>query len=572
MSLKKKFDTISGRLLAGYVIIIFASVLGALVSVITLKWSIGLDKSISKVEVPSIESLKDLKSQTKELKKLSSIYIYQANQDDKKSLLTILSLDYPKVLSDLKTSSQMWEVTSQTESFSQVNDFSMLLVKDVKNLMTTLNSEEDYSNDVKVDEGINLFENGIVAKNDKMLELLDTIIKDKVAFLAQAQSKKENAFFILFIVLLIVLVVILVTSYTMMQSSKRWIVNPIRNINNAVIKLGAGEIPEKQGSSQLEEIQLMHQSINQLVDGTKGKIDFAEKLGDGDYIVQFNLLSEKDVLGEALLEMRDKLKKNQEEILDKTRKITESINYSHRIQSSLLPTEGILKSTFSDLFMFYKPKDVVSGDFPYFYKHDDYAYLATVDCTGHGVPGALMSFIGYFTLNQIMNENNHSKTTGQILDELHQKVQKTLKQDVNKDAAKDGMDVAICKINTKTLQLEYSGAHRPLYLILNGDFSEIKADRYPIGGIFYKGRLPFRTHCFQLSKGDSILFNTDGLPDQFGGINGKEKFMSKRVRELIEKNKTVSMSHMKEVIEHEFDTWKGDYRQIDDILMIGVKL
>jgi PAS domain S-box-containing protein len=264
-------------------------------------------------------------------------------------------------------------------------------------------------------------------------------------------------------------------------------------------------------------------------------------------------------------------KATEELILDKNKKITESINYSYRIQSSLMPTEDVLKSHFPNSCMFYKPKDIVSGDFPYIYQIGDIVYIAAVDCTGHGVPGALMSFIGYFSLNQIMSLNTDLKDAAKILDLMHAEVQQKLKQDTGESESKDGMDVALVKINIKTLEVDFAGAHRSLYLIKDNVFEEVKADKYPIAGMHYKTRQPFKNNHFKLKKGDSFIFNTDGLPDQFGGVGGKQKFMSKKVRDIIEHTKTDSMTSIKQTFDREFTSWQGPYKQMDDVLLIGIK-
>ncbi|OFX67039.1 MAG: hypothetical protein A2X12_02760 [Bacteroidetes bacterium GWE2_29_8] len=268
------------------------------------------------------------------------------------------------------------------------------------------------------------------------------------------------------------------------------------------------------------------------------------------------------------------------EIQKKNKDITESINYAQRIQSSLLPTPKILKEHI-DSFMFFKPKDVVSGDFPWIYKRENILYVAAVDCTGHGVPGALMSFIGHFSLNQIMSENENwdslkekdiSISPANILDKLHTMVQKTLKQGNGDSEARDGMDISLCKINILTKEVQYAGAHRPLFVLQKGELIEIKGDRYPIGGMHYKNRADFTNHSINLEKGDSFYFYTDGLPDQFGGSNGDKKFMTKKIKEIILSNKNTNMKEMKNIFIRDFEAWKGDYKQMDDVLLIGIKL
>ena len=151
------------------------------------------------------------------------------------------------------------------------------------------------------------------------------------------------------------------------------------------------------------------------------------------------------------------------EIQEKNKKINDSINYAHRIQTAILPDNKVIKQYFPNAFLLYRPRDVVSGDFPWFFVKNDIIHIAAVDCTGHGVPGALLSFVGYFILNNVVDKDREM-TSGQILDLLHSGVRTTLRQDSDDAEARDGMDIAFCKIDMKAKKLQYSGAHRPLFL------------------------------------------------------------------------------------------------------------
>lgn len=259
------------------------------------------------------------------------------------------------------------------------------------------------------------------------------------------------------------------------------------------------------------------------------------------------------------------------EIQDKNKKIEDSINYAQRIQSSILPDNKIIRDYFPKSFVFYKPRDVVSGDFPWFYHHEDKIYLAAVDCTGHGVPGAMLSFIGYFLLNSIV-DNDKNLNAGQICDLLHEGVRVTLKQDREDASGRDGMDIAFCKINLKKKELFYSGAHRPLYLLRKGELIEYKGDRKAIGGIPMgnKTEQPFTNYSINLLSGDKIFFYSDGLSDQLGGPEHK-KYSPGRVRNIILDNISFSMTQYYEYFVEDFDTWKGDNKQIDDVLLIGIE-
>jgi PAS domain S-box-containing protein len=257
------------------------------------------------------------------------------------------------------------------------------------------------------------------------------------------------------------------------------------------------------------------------------------------------------------------------EIQNKNKKITESINYSKRIQTAILPNSRVISKALPDSFILYKPRDVVSGDFPWFVQIKDEIFIAAVDCTGHGVPGALLSLIGYFLLNDIVRSRKVTEP-GVILDLLDEGVTTTLRQDED-STTKDGMDIALCKINTKDRIVEYAGAHRPLYIMRNGVMEEIKGNKFPIGGGIFKNQTNFTNTRLELNEGDSIYFSSDGFPDQFGGPDGR-KFGPKRTREIIERVHTHSMAEAMKVFDDEWEGWRGDTKQTDDVLLIGIKL
>jgi serine phosphatase RsbU (regulator of sigma subunit) len=257
------------------------------------------------------------------------------------------------------------------------------------------------------------------------------------------------------------------------------------------------------------------------------------------------------------------------EIESKNRKITESINYAKRIQGAILPNNAVIRQILPDSFILYKARDVVSGDFPWFINVGDTMYFAAVDCTGHGVPGALISLIGYFLLNDIVKGRKISDP-GEILDNLDRSVTKTLRQDTGDATTKDGMDIALCKIELKTNIVSYAGAHRPLYVMKDGELDEVKGDKFPIGGGIYKNQTKFTCTTLELHKGDSIFFCSDGFPDQFGGPDNR-KFGPQRLREAILKYHKKPMAEIHHSIDQEWTEWKGDQKQTDDVLLIGVR-
>lgn len=290
-----------------------------------------------------------------------------------------------------------------------------------------------------------------------------------------------------------------------------------------------------------------------------------------DAIPEFNEEKELETILVVAHDITEQ-KRIEHEIKEKNKAITESINYAYRIQTAILPDMKTIKDYLPKSFIFYKPRDVVSGDFPWFFVKDDFVYIAVVDCTGHGVPGALLSFIGYFLLNNIA-EKADDLNAGQICDMLHQGVRTTLKQDRGDANARDGMDIAFCKICMKEMKLQYAGAHRPLYQLRGGEFIEYKGDRKAIGGIPHhkKQEKDFTNHVIDMEVGDKFLFFSDGMPDQIGGEN-KRKYQTKKIKEMYQINHEYTMPAFHSFFEKEFYKWKGEHKQIDDILMIGLEM
>ncbi|MCS6821268.1 MAG: PAS domain S-box protein [Microscillaceae bacterium] len=257
------------------------------------------------------------------------------------------------------------------------------------------------------------------------------------------------------------------------------------------------------------------------------------------------------------------------EIQATNKKIRESINYAKRIQEAILPSNDYIKAIFPDSFILYKPRDVVSGDFPWFTKKEHEVYIAAVDCTGHGVPGALISLIGYFLLNNIVDSND-SLSPAEILDKLDNAVVTTLKQDETDASTQDGMDIALCKINLLNKTLEYAGAHRPMLYLSNGELEEIKGNKFPIGGTQYKGKSNFTNNLISYKKGDSFYIFSDGYPDQFGGPKNK-KLTTKKIKDVILLNQGKEMAEISNMLLQEFEAWRGNTKQTDDVLVIGIK-
>ncbi len=298
-------------------------------------------------------------------------------------------------------------------------------------------------------------------------------------------------------------------------------------------------------------------------------------------------LNQKKKTNKLLNAQNEEISTKNDIIEEKNKDITDSINYAQRIQDAILPEESILKQH-HESFIYYRPKDIVSGDFYWIKETENKLFFSVVDCTGHGVPGAFMSIIGSNSLNKIV-EDLKIETTGEILDELNKLVNKALgREQISDDevlSIRDGMDISICSINKSDATLEYSGANNSLYILRkpqnridglefiledeNAIFYEVKPNKMAIGG--GRNKEKYQSHRFQLNESDTVYLFSDGYADQFGGEKGK-KFMYKRFKKMFLsiQNQTMDkqLIHLTETMEN----WKGDIDQLDDICVMGVRL
>ncbi len=270
-----------------------------------------------------------------------------------------------------------------------------------------------------------------------------------------------------------------------------------------------------------------------------------------------------------------KIKVAEEEISRQKQKITDSIIYACKIQEAVLPPDEYLIKLFPENFILFKPKDIVSGDFYWASHRGDKVMIAAADCTGHGVPGGFMSMLGMTFLNDIAGRLDENElNAGLMLTYLRESVKMSLRQTGKEGEAKDGMDVALCIFDKKTMELQFAGANNPLLIVReDGDELElinVKPDEMPIG-IYYNEKETFTNHKIQLKHGDLCYIFSDGYADQFGGKGGR-KFMVKRFKNMLAMHSDKPMSEQKRIIDKAFNSWKGNNRQIDDVLVIGFKV
>ena len=283
-----------------------------------------------------------------------------------------------------------------------------------------------------------------------------------------------------------------------------------------------------------------------------------------------------------VVEQKDEIARQRDVVTYQKKEITDSIHYAERIQRAVLPNDKILKEKFSDYFVLFRPKDIVSGDFYWMNIKNDHAVFTAADCTGHGVPGAFMSMLGVSFLNKIVNETG-IVNPADILNSLRDNIITALKQEGTPETTKDGMDIALCSVDLRNRKLFFAGANNPLFLIRKNaegyELLETQADKMPIG--YYSSMEPFTNNEIEIQDGDTVYMFSDGFVDQFGGPEGR-KFMKKRFKEMLLAHQSLDMATQGTTFNNIIEEWINHppadptqvtfTGQIDDIILIGVRI
>lgn len=318
------------------------------------------------------------------------------------------------------------------------------------------------------------------------------------------------------------------------------------------------------------------ENVNRITDGNL--TERAEVVGNNEITTltqKFNMMiaqleSYTYKLEEKVKERTLKIEKQKEEIEDQRKHIMDSIYYARRIQNAILPSFSVIDVHLKNYFVLYLPKDIVSGDFYWVNEVDGLFMMAAVDCTGHGVPGAFMSIVGYNQLNYTVNVKK-ARSAGEILDELNKGIIAALNEKNEEDSIRDGMDMALCVFDLANMKVEFAGANNPLLIIRDNTFLRYRGDRFPIGAYEGSVKQMFKNNQVDLLEGDCLYLFSDGYADQFGGPDNK-KFMYRRFEELLMEIHNYPMNIQKEILQERLNEWKGINDQVDDVLVIGIKI
>ena len=319
---------------------------------------------------------------------------------------------------------------------------------------------------------------------------------------------------------------------------------------------------------------IIYSVLNKYRDSLKKEKKYITEIEEKNEVLDKNNIELKEYKEEIQLQNEElqtyleEIRSQRDRIEDKNNEIIKSITYARKIQKSLIPQSKILYSYFNDFFIYNKPKDILSGDFYWTTVYEDKVIVAVADCTGHGVPAALLSVLGISMLNEITLKYE-GLTAGEILDQLKIGVVTALSHSHNEDKSKDGMDISLIIYDKENKLVEFAGAYNPFVVVRNKEILSIDGDRMPIG--IFEIDKKFKTHQFDIEENDMIYLFSDGFVDQFGG-NDNKKIKRRRFKDLLISTSTIPLPVQKEQINMFFKKWKGENEQVDDVLIIGLKV
>lgn len=589
--------TIAKKIGAGFGVLLFFIVIVFYTTYSTLTNSTEINDEITNVNNPSVTSLESLKLLTVRSKMLIFNWTYlQSKPDhpDKKKLNLLIERDYPFLIAKIETLSSKWSEEDQNEIKVVLDQLSELfeLHYEVMSYLPDWSSYEDPQN-VFLAKFYMENDGEIFIKTSQILFKLDELIASHKFQTGEVTGQMQSSFTFLKFLTRWLGIALVIFGFLVAFYTTRAIVRPVHRLKMVLLTLSKGVFPKQLIEAKNDEIGEMTEALNRVVSGLERTNNFAINVGAGNFDTEYEPLSDEDSLGKTLIEMRNDLAENersleqkviertaelvekQKEVEEQNEKIselyeevTDSIKYAKGLQEAILPPDIFVKESLPSAFVLYKPKDIVSGDFYWVEEKDNKIYFAAVDCTGHGVPGAFMSIVGYNALNEALRVSDNP---GEVLDGLNKGISKTLHNNAMGSTTKDGMDLALCSYDKETRILEYAGAYNPLYIIRNGEVEQLKADKFAIGGYYEDPEQKYTNHTLQLEKNDYIYIFSDGYADQFGGPKGK-KFMYKRFRDYLVTLKGKSMPDQKQFLDTALEQWMGSLEQIDDVLVIGMRI
>lgn len=591
--------TIERKILLGFGSLIVLTFIAFGLTLITLRESKRINDKITNLYTPSVGVLEELNLLVIRSKMYISSWVNAPiESEDKEKLKLLIKKEYPELKERINSLANEWS-NEDKEIIKTIFSLFDDLTTAHQYIMGQLSTFESYREPVVFFEVKNMVEDAdgkVNEKTRKILNNLTALINHQHKQAIQKNKEMLDSFELLQKIVITLGILLLIGGILIALFTARTIVRPVAEVKELLLRMARGILPDKKINEGTDEIGEMSLALNRLIGTMKLTTEFAREVGSGNFDSYYTPLSDEDALGLALIKMREDLRVNERMLEDKValrtsevlqqkaeieiqskkieifyKQVTDSIRYAKRIQEAILPPDNFVRKLMPDSFVLYKPKDIVSGDFYWFDQVADKIFFATVDCTGHGVPGAFMSIVGHNLLKQIMN-TKHYLQPAKILDELNKGVRETLHQRNFEDSAtKDGMDIIICSFDKSNYELEFAAAFNPLLLIRNKELSEIKGNKFSVGIYLEKETRSFTNHKLQMQKGDVIYIFSDGYADQFGGPRGK-KFMQSQLRNLLLDIHQKPMPEQKRILDQTIEHWRGNEDQVDDILVMGFRI
>jgi serine phosphatase RsbU (regulator of sigma subunit)/HAMP domain-containing protein len=588
--------TIGRKIGFGFGSFIVLTTVAFILTVFTLNDSKKQTETVVGQVTPSVAELKELNLLLQRSHTNVSKWFYNKSFNDvefRDELKNIIRIEYPQKKKLLQALSESWSVDEKTQLRVIFGRVETLFKVYQNEIIEQLNSLQAYE-----DPNIYMMARLPYEDSEVNIKTIYRNLNSLIAYKQEAAEKvKDDMFksfnflnrFVQLLGITLVIGGIFIALYT-----TRSITKPIQVLKKMLLSMGLGILPKERIQIRNDEVGEMGIALNELIQSMEQTTEFAKETGAGKFDANYKPLSKDDSLGHALLKMRDDLAENERslerKVMERTeevvrqkseienkneeleilyKQVTDSIHYAKRIQEAILPPSALIDQILPNSFVLFKPKDIVSGDFYWIEKKNGLTYFAAVDCTGHGVPGAFMSLVGHNILKDIISNTNVIKPS-EILDKLREGVINTLHVSNSGTQSKDGMDITLCCINFDTLELQYAAAYNPLCIVRDGELIIYNANKFPIGA-FIGEKENFDNITIQLQKNDQLYIYSDGYADQFGGPNGK-KFMVGNFRKLLVQLANKPITEQMGFLKTTLDNWQGDLEQVDDVLIIGLKV
>jgi serine phosphatase RsbU (regulator of sigma subunit)/HAMP domain-containing protein len=588
--------TIGRKIGFGFGSFIVLTTVAFILTVFTLNDSKKQTETVVGQVTPSVAELKELNLLLQRSHTNVSKWFYNKSFNDvefRDELKNIIRIEYPQKKKLLQALSESWSVDEKTQLRVIFGRVETLFKVYQNEIIEQLNSLQAYE-----DPNIYMMARLPYEDSEVNIKTIYRNLNSLIAYKQEAAEKvKDDMFksfnflnrFVQLLGITLVIGGIFIALYT-----TRSITKPIQVLKKMLLSMGLGILPKERIQIRNDEVGEMGIALNELIQSMEQTTEFAKETGAGKFDANYKPLSKDDSLGHALLKMRDDLAENERslerKVMERTeevvrqkseienkneeleilyKQVTDSIHNAKRIQEAILPPSALIDQILPNSFVLFKPKDIVSGDFYWIEKKNGLTYFAAVDCTGHGVPGAFMSLVGHNILKDIISNTNVIKPS-EILDKLREGVINTLHVSNSGTQFKDGMDITLCCINFDTLELQYAAAYNPLCIVRDGELIIYNANKFPIGA-FIGEKENFDNITIQLQKNDQLYIYSDGYADQFGGPNGK-KFMVGNFRKLLVQLANKPITEQMGFLKTTLDNWQGDLEQVDDVLIIGLKV